>query len=310
MEPARTVSWLALATLVLALVAAGAGLSWQAGDGSASVVSVHGEEVELYGHGLYRHDTTFGGAGNRGTDLATLVLAVPALGLALAGYRRGSLRAGVLLTGVLSWQCYVWASRALGSAYTELFLLWIAVAATSGFALVLALRALGPRVLAACVPLVLPYRRIAAFLLACAALTTFVWLEPLVRALVTGEPPALLDHNTTLVTDVLDLAIVIPLLALSGILALRRDARGIVVALPLLVVLLFLAPTIATQTAFQLDAGVEFTTAEIVGPIAGFLLLGVLDLFVLRVLLRPLGGVEAREPAVPPSVPGRLRQPV
>ncbi|HET8523210.1 MAG TPA: hypothetical protein VFL82_08250, partial [Thermomicrobiales bacterium] len=84
----RMVSWLAVLIAVLAFVAAVAGLFWSRGNAPFIVTSVHGEEVELYKHGLYRHDTLFVGALNRGTDVAVLLVAIPLLLVATIWYRR------------------------------------------------------------------------------------------------------------------------------------------------------------------------------------------------------------------------------
>jgi hypothetical protein len=43
---------------------------------------------------------------------------------------------------------------------------------------------------------------------------------------------------------------------------------------------------IVAQTAFQLDAGVELSTGEIVGPVAGFLALAAIASWMLARLLR------------------------
>lgn len=64
-----------------------------------------------------------------------------------------------------------------------------------------------------------------------------------------------------------------------------------------------LAPVMAAQTAFQVMAGVTFTTAEIVGPIGSFALLSGGALGFLVALLRgmrpaPLSNAER---AIPPA---------
>jgi hypothetical protein len=43
---------------------------------------------------------------------------------------------------------------------------------------------------------------------------------------------------------------------------------------------------IAAQTASQLLAGIRFTPAEIIGPITGFVMLGLFALWVMVILLR------------------------
>jgi hypothetical protein len=53
----------------------------------------------LYGEGLFAFDTWLLGVGNRGQDLIVLLVEIPLLLAALAGYRRGSLRGQVALAG-------------------------------------------------------------------------------------------------------------------------------------------------------------------------------------------------------------------
>ncbi len=112
-------------------------------------------------------------------------------------------------------------------------------------------------------------------LLVSAAVTSFLWLEPLLSAATAGEAPHLLLHSTTAVTEALDLGVIVPAAAIAGGLLLRRRADGLLLGVLLLVLLWVLAPVIVAQTLFQLRAGWEFTAPEVAGPIGGFLVLGV-----------------------------------
>lgn len=60
--------------------------------GPKSFMSVRGHEVELLGYGLYRFDSLITGAGHRGSDVITLLIAVPALLLAARAFAKSSLR--------------------------------------------------------------------------------------------------------------------------------------------------------------------------------------------------------------------------
>jgi hypothetical protein len=73
----------------------------------------------------------------------------------------------------------------------------------------------------------------------------------------------------------------------------RREPLGYLLAAPLLVTIVMLLPSIALGTALQAAAGISFTVAEIVGPIIGFGVLGIIGARLLVRLLR----------AVPTSVP-------
>jgi hypothetical protein len=287
MKPSNTVIWLSSLIAVLALVAASIGLFWQGGEGPFSFTTLRGQTAQIYGQGLYRYDTLFTGAGNRGTDAVTLFLGVPLLVLSTLLYQRGSLRGGLLLSGALTYFLYVYASYALGAtAYNELFLVYVALFSASLFAFVSVFRSIGIQLLPSPVPTRLPRRGLAVFMFASGVVTLVVWLGPLVGALVQGGPPERLDTYTTPVTYALDLAIITPAVFLSGVLILRRAPLGYLIAFPLLVLEAMLAPVITAQTVSQISAGVELAPGEIVGPIAGFVVLALVAIWFIAAILR------------------------
>lgn len=280
-------AWLIAA---LALVAAAAGLFWPGGSGPYPFTTLRGQTAMIAGQGLYRYDTVFIAAGNRGTDAVTLALGIPLLLLAAAGYGRGSLRGGLLLMGGLAYFLYVYASLALNAAYNPLFLVYVALFSASLYGLVLAFTSAGPAALPDAVLARLPRRGPGYFLIASGLVTIAVWLVPLAGALARGEPPALLTSYTTMVTDVLDLGVITPGTLIAGALILRRAALGYLIACALLFVEAMLFPMIVAQTIIQLGAGVTISAGEAIGPVAGFAALGLGATWCLVALLRPLAG--------------------
>lgn len=278
--------WLSALMVVLTLVATGAGLVGSDEGNSYTFTTLRGGPAQIYGRGLYRYDTVFTGAANRATDGVTLFLGIPLLLLATLLYRRGSLRGGLLLPGTLVYFLYVYASYGLGIAYNRLFLVYIALFSASLWAFALAFRLIETRLFSEQVSPHLPRRGLAIFMLASGLVTLVVWLAPLLDALVRNVPPPLLGPYTTKITDVLDLGIITPATFISGVLILRRNPLGYLMALSMLVLEIMLAPMIAAQTVSQLMAGVSFTTAEIVGPMAGFIILALVAIWMLAALLR------------------------
>jgi hypothetical protein len=130
LKPSRTV-------IGLTLIAAGTGLFWQDGGSPFTFTTLRGQTVAIYGQGVYRFDTRFMGAGNRGTDAVTLIVSIPLLIVATLRYRHGSLRWGLLLMGTLIYFFYVYASLALNAAYNDLFLIYVALFSATLFAVVL-----------------------------------------------------------------------------------------------------------------------------------------------------------------------------
>lgn len=199
-------------------------------------------------------------------------------------------------TAVLTYLLYAYASMALGAAYNPLFLLYVATYSTSLFALWLSgaeLVGAAARTLAR-TPLAFP-RRGAMWLLTMSGIFTgLVWTLPLLLALVDGTPPALLGQRTTMVTDDLDLGLILPgTLTAAGLIRLGRPL-GWAFGVALLGILVMLLPSIVAATVAQLLAGIRFTWPEILGPIIGFLVFGVLGAWVLAQTARALDGVSAR----------------
>lgn len=277
-------SWFVAA---LALVAAGTGLLADSQAGPVSFTTVHGQVSELYGGGLYRNDTVFVAAGQRGTDAVTLVLGIPLLVASSLRYRRGSLRGALLLTGTLGYFLYVYASMALGTVvYNELFLVYVTLFSASLFAFVLAFTGIDRTAMAARFLAAMPRRGPAVFLLASAVVTVVVWSTPVIDALIRETTPARLDVYSTPVTTALDLAIITPTAVLAGVFILRFVALGYVLAISLLVLEVMLAPLLVAQTASQLWAGVTFPAGQIVGPMVGFATVALIAIWVLVAILR------------------------
>ncbi len=275
--------------------AAAVGLLWRPSGAPVPVVTPRGQSVELAGDGLYRFDTVFTAWNNTAVDAVVLAFGVPLVLRAWLQHRQGSPRGSLLLTGALGYLLYVYANYALGVAYNPLYLAYVTLLSASLFGFVAAFNQTDRTALAAVAadPDV-PHRSLAWFLLASAAVTAVVWLQPLVTALLQGAAPELLDVYTTTVTYSLDLAVITPAAALAGLLIRRRQPLGYLLAAPLLVTIVLLLPTISLATALQIAAGISFTPAEVIGPIAGFGVLGVLGT---RLLGRLLGAVPTSAPA-------------
>jgi hypothetical protein len=298
----RTAAIVTLAALAAALTLAaalGGILSQQPGQ-PVAFTSARGEPVELFGHGLYRYDSLFSGANYRAQDLVMLVLGVPVLCTAAVLASRGSRRGRLLLAAAFGAVAYVYASMALMAAFNSYFLVYVAILSTSLCGLVLTLVTLAEHDTDGLGGRPLPYRSGGIFLLAGGAVTLVVWLLPLLGAQLGGSPPEHLDHYTTMVTDALDLALITPGAVIAGVLLLRRLPLGMILAMPLLGIIVLLLPLIVGGTVSQVAAGIEFTPAELVGPIAGFGLLGVAGTILLAVAVhRAADPVVRQAPPLP-----------
>ncbi len=248
------------------------GLFWQNGGSPSDFTTLHGQTVQMYGQGIYAFDTSFKAPILRGTDALTFFICVPLLVVALLLYRRGSLRGGLFLVGVLSYFLYNSASLTLGVAYNPSFLLYAAFFSASLFAFILAFTAVDTRQLAAHVSPGLPHRAIAALMFVSGLGLLFVWLGDIIPPLLHGTYPAIASY-TTEVTYVFDLSIIVPVLILTGIFLLRRAPLGYLLAPMMLVMLTIVGLMVTLQTVFQTLAGITLTPGELIGKAGSFVIL-------------------------------------
>ena len=192
-----------------------------------------------------------------GQDLVTLVLAVPLLAWSARLAWRGSPRAQVALAGLLLYLAYTYATYAMGVRFNALFLVYVAVLGASTAALFLALARLPldaatPRAWAR-----LPRRALATLFFAIALVFVGLWMADVVPAMLSGRPPAAaLETDTpTGLIHVMDLAFVLPLCVAAGVLLLRREASGMMLAGVVLVKTATLALAVLAMAAFVLLDG-------------------------------------------------------
>jgi hypothetical protein len=286
-------TWLVLAVAGLAIAASSAGVFFRDGAAPITFVTLHGETVELHGQWPYRNDTSVQASIQRGTDAMTLFVSVPLLLVALLLGRRGSLRARLALAGMLSYFVYNAASMALGLAYNELLLLYIAYLSAASFAFLGVLSTIDTRAVASAVAPGAPRRGIAAFMFVAGGAVGALWLSIVVGALVRGVAPDHLDSYTTVPVFVFDLAFVIPATLLAGVLVLRGAGRGYVLAAVMLILYALVGIMALVQTIATVSDGIVIGIAEFSTFVAPFLLMSIVAAWLVSALLRRLDGQSA-----------------
>ena len=274
MKISKSLIFLSGLVALLALVYAGLGLFWRTAGASYSFTTLHGQPVEIYGQGVYRFDTLLAAAGNRGTDLVTLLFALPLLVISLILYGRGSLKGGLLLTSALAYFVYNSISLTFGAAYNSLVFLYILAFSTSFFAFILACTTFNLAELPARFSPRLPRRWIAGFLFFAGVVTALVWLSDMVPAAMRGGVPGILASYTTVFTYVFDLAIIPPSTILAGVLLLRRDPMGYLLSPVLLVLCTLIGIVVIGQTVFQLNAGIRLNPGQFIGLVGSWVIMG------------------------------------
>jgi hypothetical protein len=274
MKQNSALNWLIPLIAVLAIITAGVGLFSQGGDSPFSFTTIYGDTVEIYGQGIYRHDSSFVAALFKGTDAITLFVSIPLLMVGYLFYRRGSLRGSIFLIGVLLYFLYVGVTYTFSVLFNYLFLVYTALFSASLFAVIIALTTFDTQSLGAKVTSAMPHRGIAIFMFVAGIGTLFLWLSELIGPLMTGQAPANLGPYTTMFTHGFDSAVITPATVITGIYLLKRKPLGYLLAAPLLILCTLIGVVVIGQTISQTLAGFVFPIGVYIGMIGSWVVMG------------------------------------
>jgi hypothetical protein len=274
MKQNSALNWLIPLIAVLAIITAGVGLFSQGGDGPFSFTTIYGDTVEIYGQGIYRHDSSFVAALFQRHGCHHLFVSIPLL---LIGYLSVSPRflarkhlpdrdASVFL--------YVGVTYTFSVLFNSLFLVYTALFSASLFAVIIALTTFDTQSLAAKVTSAMPHRGIAIFMFVAGIGTLFLWLSELIGPLMTGQAPANLGPYTTMFTHGFDSAVITPATVITGIYLLKRKPLGYLLAAPLLILCTLIGVVVIGQTISQTLAGFVFPIGVYIGMIGSWVVMG------------------------------------
>jgi hypothetical protein len=276
----NALKWLVPLVFGLTLIATLAGL-WPAEGKSYSWTNIRGEQVTINAHGLYYWDTVSSVAQMQANDLITLVVGLPLLAVSFWLALRGSLRGRLLLSGTLAFILYTYITMCFGAAYNSLFLVYVALFSLSLFALVLSMMSFDLKSLPDHFSDKLPRRGIAALLIFAAAFLALAWLGRIAPTLFQGRNPAL-ENVTSMFIQAMDLGLIVPLCVLSGILLLRRNVWGYLLASIGMMKFLTMGLAVSTMGFNMARVGVPVSIVELVI----FPVITILNLGMTIVLLR------------------------
>ena len=258
---------LVLIIAVTAIFASAAGIFTDAGPGSSTHDSIRGTSVQIYGRGIYQHMSAEVAPQGIAQDYVTLLMGIPALLLSYTRARRGSLRARFILAGALGYFLVTYLFYLLMAMYNAFFLAYVLLLSTSFFALVLTVLSFAVEELPEKFRPSTPTAFSGGFLIFNAVSIAFLWLSIVIPPLVDGSViPVQVEHYTTLVVQGLDLAILLPLAFLSGLLLIRRRPSGFLLAPAYLVFLSILMIALTAKVAAMSSLGFNVIPAIFIIP--------------------------------------------
>jgi hypothetical protein len=222
----------------------------------AAVASTGG----LFIPGLYRFAAWLVPA-TRGQDLVTLVVALPALGVALIATRRGSARGALAWIGLLGYICYTYIGAAFAYDFGPFFLIYVALFSLSVFALVAAVSGIDSRAIQQRFDAATPRRAVAAFLTLMAFLLTALWLGRIIPNLTANPVPETIEPFKYVFS--LDLGLIVPLMLLGAVWLWRRNPWGPVLAGSMLIKAATMGLALLCMNLFNWRAGQPTDPSEL-----------------------------------------------
>lgn len=211
---------------LLVLVATATGIFYRTPGSPIEYRTVRGEQVFYQGSGIYRYDPAPFALEGVVWDVINLFIGLPLFALAIYLVWRNALHGRLMLGGLLFYFFYVYLMATVGYALNTLFLVYVAIFALSAVAFFLNLYDIDVARLPAQISTGFPHRLFIGFLFTLSAVLIVLWVGRIFPIMLTGQFPPDMAGMTTLVSQGIDLGMVVPLAICAGILLGRRSPWG------------------------------------------------------------------------------------
>ena len=125
--------------IILSAIASIVGLFSNEGNGQHNITSIHGEQVTIYGKGVYKNDSVSLVAQGKAQDAVIVIIGIPMLLIALVTIRKESLPGKLLRAGTLAYFLYTYMSYTFLWNYNYMFLVYVILMSCSLFAFILSI---------------------------------------------------------------------------------------------------------------------------------------------------------------------------
>jgi hypothetical protein len=173
----------------------------------------------------------------QGNDLVTAVVAVPLLVSSIIMARRGATRWQLVWVAMLAYMAYNYLFYLYGATFNYFFLLYVTLFSLSIWTLFMALSQIDIKAIRVNFRDTTPVKRTGAYMLVIAIVLGGMWVAQCVVFIFSGQIPAFIINAgaTTSVVFASDLALLIPVMVLGGILLWRRQAWGYLLGVVLMI---------------------------------------------------------------------------
>lgn len=192
-----------------------------------SFISIHNQNIALYGKGIYRNMSSDVAVQGIAQDYVTLMIGIPLILIALIWARKNTLKAKLFLAGILQYFFLTYLFYMNMAMYNELFLVYIFITSLSFFSLILIVLNIDILSIPHYVNHRAPVKWLAGFQMFMAVTISLLWLSIVAPPLMDGSiVPKSVEHYTTLTVQAFDLSIFLPIAFVSGLLLFRKQPFG------------------------------------------------------------------------------------
>ncbi|HET6558964.1 MAG TPA: hypothetical protein VFG54_16710 [Prolixibacteraceae bacterium] len=267
MKNQKIVSILGVCIAILSAIASATGIFYTGGPGQYPYQSIRNETINIYGQGLYHHMSADVAIQGIAQDYVTLFIGIPLLLISLAMFRKGTLRARLLLAGVLNYFFLTYLFYMNMAMYNAFFIIYVLLVSTTFFAFALTLIGFNVETLPEHFSPGTPVKSIGGFLIFLAFSIALLWLQIIIAPLLDGTIiPKSVEHYTSLTVQGFDLSIFLPAAFLSGLLLMKKKPYGFLLAPVTLILLSILMTALVAKIIAMAQAGVNVIPAVFIIP--------------------------------------------
>lgn len=277
----KSINILNIIIIVLSAVITISGLLSFNTNNSYEVMNQYGENIKIWGTGIYAHDSYFKAPIFIGSDFTILTVIIPSAIITFCRLKKNPTTEYYIrnfsLTGLL---LYYSASLAFGVTYNSFHLLYIILFGACFY--LFALLFLKLYDIHCCKNKVCQYHisnGIKVFLIISGISLFVAWLPDIITSLINGKSLELIEVYTTEITYVLDMGIISPMIFVTLYLLKKQGFIAYVLLRMILKVCIVIGIMIPVQTVFQIIAGIHIPIPALLTKVLIFVVLAVFSAY-------------------------------
>jgi hypothetical protein len=251
-------TWDAFISLLLSVMS-GVGVFYTTIRFEATAMNVYGDQVTLFGRGIYAYESLFQGPIFIGTDIVVLMMII--VFLVLMNTMKNEPGKNGLRIGFYTVFLYYSASLCLGTMMNPLFMVYVTAFGVLFYRLISELVKFDYSPSGHAVKEKRMPKGLSVFLVVL-GLSTSVWFLEIITLVVEGRPSHLIGMKSTEPTYVFDLAIIAPACFLAAHMLRKQKAIGVILAIMMCLLMASIGLIVTSQTVTQRVFGVEISLFE------------------------------------------------